>query len=97
MRASGIEVTGAFLQAVKIAEESDALILRLVEPSGADGEATAMLWKDIKAADVVDIHENPFEGTTAGAAAGAATPAVSGRIVRCPIRGGGTLSLRVTL
>ena len=89
LRASGIEVTGAFLQAVKLAEDSDALILRLTEPGGADSEFTATFWADIKSAVIVDTHENPVPG--------AAPPPVEGRAVRCPIRGAGTLSLRVVL
>ena len=85
----GVEVTGAFLQAAKLAEEGYALILRLFEPSGLDGEVVATLWTDVRNAVIVDTHENPITS--------AETPAVDGRTVRCPIRGGGTLSLRVIL
>ena len=59
MRAQGIDVSGAFLQAVKLAEDSDALILRMIEPDGADGEAAVTLWTDVKSAVVVDTHEDP--------------------------------------
>jgi alpha-mannosidase len=87
MTESGIEVSGAYLQAVKLAEEGDALILRLIEPNGADSEAVVKLWADIKSAVVADTHENP--------APGAPEPVVDGRTIRCPIRGAGMMTLRV--
>ena len=84
----GIEVTGAFLQAAKLAEDRDSLILRFVEPNGADSEAVIKLWADVLSAEVVDTHENP--------APDAAVPVVEGRTVRCPIRGAGVMTLCVT-
>ena len=78
MKAAGIEVAGAFLQAAKIAEEGGALILRLVEPNGADAEVTATFWSNVKGAEIVDTHENPAPavkpeegGAKSGAVAGA--------------------------
>ena len=95
MRSPGVAVAGAFLQAAKLAEDSDALILRLVEPNGADAEVEVTLWTDVKSADVVDTHEYPVD--SAAAASGFAVPSVNGRTVRCPIRGGGTMSLKITI
>jgi len=86
--ASGIEVSGAFLQAVKLAEEDGVLILRLIEPNGADAEAVIGLWANVKGAAVVDTHENILTGVE---------PVVDGRAVRCPIRGAGTLSLKIII
>ena len=119
MKAGGIEAAGAFLQAVKIAEDGDSLILRLVEPDGADREAVVTLWADVKGAEIVDINEKPLAGSAAGSAAGTAgtagaagagavksagdgvpdipKPVVNGRVVRCPIRGAGTLTLRLEI
>ena len=89
MRAAGLEVSGAHLQAMKLAEDKDAVIIRVFEPDGVDSEVTVILWADIKSAAVVDTHEKPVPG--------APIPTVAKHAARCPIRGGGTLTLMIEL
>ena len=89
MAAAGLRVSGAFLQGVKLAEDSDSLILRLVEAEGREGEARVALWKEIAGAQAVDLHELPLANGPA--------PAWSGKSLRCPLRAFGTLTLMVTL
>ena len=68
---------------------SSDLILRFVEPNVADSEIVATLWADIKSAIIVDTHEKPIPG--------APLPEINGRMLHCPIHGGSTLTLRLTI
>jgi len=92
MVAAGVGTQGAFLQAAKLAEDDDALILRFVEPTGADGEVKITLWAEAKEAVIVDTHE-----AAASRLNDPTAPVISGREVRCPIRGAGTLTLKVSM
>lgn len=84
----GIKVSGAFLQTVKLAEDSDALIVRLVNPKKEMAEAEIHLWDDMSFAEVVDAHEQSMPE--------AVQPVLEGRILRCSLKGNSILNLKIS-
>ncbi len=89
MAESLLEVSGAFLQAVKLAEDSDHLILRLVETEGRDGSASVTFPAEVLEAAVADTHESPI--------ANPPELRTTGRTLNVPLRAHSTLCLRVGL
>ncbi|MDR1705045.1 MAG: hypothetical protein LBS19_10245 [Clostridiales bacterium] len=83
-----IQADGAFLQAVKQAEDGNAVIMRLMETEGRDGEAVVSLWADIHTAVETDAHEQPVRGQAI---------TIDGSTLRCKLRAHSTVHLRVTL
>ena len=81
------QVCGAHLQAVKMAEDGGALIVRLVEITGADGQTKLKLWQAPKATVWADAHENPLSGDGIG---------IDGDTLTIPMRAWGTATLRLT-
>ena len=48
------------ISAIKLAEDSDGLIVRLYNVSDHPDQSTLNLWRDARAACLVDVHENPL-------------------------------------
>lgn len=86
-QAEGIAVTGAFLQAVKLAEDTEHLLVRLSCPD--TGQAAVTLWAAPKAAYFVDVHEQAVESEI--------QPECRGRTISLPVRGGSIVTLCIEL
>lgn len=60
LKAMGIQASGCVLQAVKRAEDREALVLRLLEAQGTDSEARITLWREPVRVEEADTHEQPI-------------------------------------
>jgi alpha-mannosidase len=89
MRQQLIHVEGAFLQAVKMSEDGNRLIIRLTEVGGQGGEAAVSFWADIKAAEETDVHERALPENR--------RLSVEGNALLCSLTAYSTTHFRITL